>query len=142
MSWTKPKETGDLQKNKNMVSSMSSSLLQFKGFALRYILYTLHKDTVTEVWLRKKKVAGPALPWLHSGSERDWGQASGTSEPGENSSAAIAAPELTLAYKLCQLPAAKHQVQGTDYKEATLPSLTRFWLQCISLGQLPYSSDT
>lgn len=135
MSWTKTKETGDLQKNKNMVSSMSSSLLQFKGFALTYILYTLHKDTVTEVWLRKKKLRD-----LHCHGST--AAQSGTSAPGENCSAATAAPELTLAYKLCQLPAAKHQVQGTDYKEATLPSLTRFWLQCISPEQLPYSSDT
>lgn len=54
-----------------------------------------------------------------------------TAEPGENSPAAIATPELTFACELCQLPAAqtaKHQGQGTDYKAATLPSVIRFWL--------------
>lgn len=74
--------------------------------------------------------------------QQDCGEVGRTSEPGENSSTVIAAPELMFAYKLCQLPAAQtnNSKAQTTKQQLFHPSLgfgySRF------LEQPPYSSGT
>lgn len=129
-SETKNKEIGDLQKINCMVSRVSSKSLfdSFKILLSHRIPFISTQQQNCNFKKNQKKIAGPVFKWPQCCSEQDCGEVGRTSEPGENSSTVIAAPELTFAYKLSQLPAAQSdkKVQGTDYKAATLPSLTRF----------------
>lgn len=124
-----------------LVSSMSSKVLcRFKILLSHCIPFIRTQKQKCDL---KINVAGPASTWLQSSSEQDCGEVSGTSEPGENSTTAIAAPQLTFAYKLLQLPAAQTRPSPRHRLQSSNSSiLTRFFSQCISPEQLPYSSDT